>query len=548
MIHILSVDQFELAADRRDIVGVVLEPRVGSMGEDMRETYSITYYQSIRRRDAARGAFEMKKNEPRGDLRFVVIGAGMAGILAGVKLREAGFEDVTLYEKADRVGGTWRENTYPGLTCDVSSHSYTYTFEPNPEWSHRFPPGAEIEDYFEATAKKYGVTDLIVFNEEITRCEWRAGRWRLDLSSGARDEADVVIAATGVLHHPNVAQLDGLENFEGEVFHSARWDHAVPLDNRRIGIIGNGSTGVQIVSALAPRAGRLHHFQRTAQWIMPMENPAYTEEEKASFRQDPELMRALKDRLDSGEAIERFTNAIIDADSPEMKEIEEIVLENLENSVADPVLRERLYPSYRAACKRIIFSPNYYEAIQHPNAELITDPIEQVEAKGVRLASGRLVELDLLVLATGFRADRFMRPMGLAGRVGVKLEDVWEKRPHAYLSISIPEFPNFFMLNGPNGPVGNFSLIDIAERQMNYIEQLIELIRSGRCREVCATSEAMIRFDEERVEAAKNTIWATGCNSWYLDAEGVPASWPFSQKRFRDEMSQPRLDDYELDS
>ena len=490
----------------------------------------------------------MGSNQERDDLRIVIIGAGMAGILAGIKLREAGFDDVTIYEKADRVGGTWRENTYPGLTCDVSSHSYTYTFEPNPEWSHTFPPGAEIQDYFEGTARKYGVDELVVFNEEILRCEFAAGRWQIELSSGQRDEADIVIAATGVLHHPSYPDIPGLEDFEGALFHTARWDHNVPLDGQRIGIIGNGSTGVQIVSALAARVGALHQFQRTAQWVMPMHNAAYSDEEKAAFRANPDLMRELKSSFDTGEGVERFTNAIIDADSPEMREIEALVLENLETSVRDPELREQLRPSYRAACKRMIFSPDYYEAIQHPNCELVTDPIERVEAGGVRLSNGRLVELDVLALATGFRADRFMRPMDLIGTAGIRLEEVWEKSPHAYLSISIPGFPNFFMLNGPNGPVGNFSLIDIAERQMAYIEQLIELIRSGRCRYVSATPDAMARFDEERVEAAKHTIWASGCNSWYLDAEGIPASWPFTQKRFQQEMSEPKLADYLLES
>ncbi len=349
-----------------------------------------------------------------------------------------------------------------------------------------------------------------------------------------------------MLHHPNYPDIEGLDDFEGQLFHSARWDHDVPLDGRRIGLIGNGSTGVQIVTALASRAAELYQFQRTAQWIMPSENPAYTEEEKADFRENPALMRELKNEFDTGEGLARFTNAIIDAESPEMKEIEEIVLANLESSVSDSDLRERLHPTYRAACKRMIFSPNYYEAIQSPNVKLVTDGIERVEAKGVRLEDGRLIELDLLVLATGFRADRFMRPMELIGRNGIKLQEVWAKRPQAYLSISIPDFPNFFMLNGPNGPVGNFSLIDIAERQMEYIEQLIDLVRSGRCREVSASPEAMRRFDVERIEAAKKTIWATGCKSWYLDAEGVPASWPFSQKRFQQEMSRPQLEDYDL--
>ena len=488
----------------------------------------------------------MANQERANDLRVVVIGAGMAGILSGIKLREAGFADITIYEKADRVGGTWRENTYPGLTCDVSSHSYTYTFEPNPEWSHRYPPGAEIQEYFEAATRKYGIDELIVFNESVERCEHASGRWQIELASGRRDEADFVVAATGVLHHPNYPEIEGLDDFEGDLFHSARWNHDVPLDGRRVGLIGNGSTGVQIVTALASRAGELYQFQRTAQWVMPSENPAFSKEEKAAFRANPDLMRQMKEEFDTGEGVARFTNAIIDADSPEMAEIEAIVLANLEKNVEDPLLREQLRPSYRAACKRMIFSPNYYEAIQSPNVELVTSAIERVEATGVRLEDSRLIELDLHVLATGFKADRFMRPMELIGRNGAKLDQVWAKRPHAYLSISIPDFPNFFMLNGPNGPVGNFSLIDIAERQMGYIQQLLELVRTGQCRAVSATAAAMTRFDAERIEAAKKTIWASGCKSWYLDAEGVPASWPFSQKRFQMEMSQPHLEDYDL--
>lgn len=484
--------------------------------------------------------------EKRGDLRIVVIGAGMAGILSGIKLREAGFSDISIYEKADRVGGTWRENRYPGLTCDVPSHAYTFTFEPNPEWSHRFPPGPEIQNYFEDATRKYGIEERIRFNQPIEACEHRGGRWQIETKSGLRDEADVVIAATGVLHHPNLPDIQGLDDFQGALFHTARWDRDVPLDGRRIGVIGNGSTGVQIVSALASRAGALYQFQRTAQWIMPSENPTYTEEEKASFRADPEKLAEMKDFADSGPTIARFTDAITNPDSDAMKEIEDLVLANLEKSVRDDELREKLRPSYRAACKRLILSPNYYEAIQHANAELVTDAIARVEAEGVRLENGRLVALDVLALATGFRADRFMRPMKIIGRGGVDLDDVWAKRPHAYLSISIPEFPNFFMLNGPNGPVGNFSLIDIAERQMAYIGRLIDLLRGGRCRQVSASPVAMARFDEERIEAAKGTIWATGCRSWYLDAEGVPASWPWSQQRFREEMLEPRLEDYEV--
>jgi len=477
-------------------------------------------------------------------LRFAIIGAGMSGILSAIKLEEAGQGDFTLYEKADRLGGTWRENTYPGIACDVPSHLYSYSFEPNAGWSHRYSPGGEIQAYFEGVARRHGVVPRIRFGDEVARCEWSGGRWWLETKSGHRDEADVVIAATGVLHHPNLPDIAGLEAFEGALFHSARWDHGIALDGRRVGIIGTGSTAVQIVSAIVDRVGKLSLFQRTAQWIMPQENPPYSEAEKADFRSHPELMRQLHADM-SRLFAEGFSNAVVDASSPQMKLIEDACRANLESSVSDLVLREKLRPSYRAACKRLVISPDFYQAIQKPNAELVTEAIERVEAAGVRTRDGRLHELDVLVLATGFRADRFLRPMQVIGRGGRRLDELWSQRPVAYLSISLPGFPNLLMLNGPNGPVGNFSLIEVAELQMAYVLQLVGELRAGRCREISPTEEATSSFDAERVLAAKKTVWTTGCRSWYLDDRGIPASWPWTFDRFREEMAAPKLEAYE---
>ena len=481
--------------------------------------------------------------EGRRALRFAIIGAGMAGILSAIKLREAGETDITVYEKADRLGGTWRENTYPGLSCDVPSHLYSYSFAPNPEWSHRFSPGAEIQAYFEHVAREHGVVDLMRFGDAVDSCAFVDGRWQLRTARGHRDVVDVVIAATGVLHRPRYPEIEGLDSFGGAMFHSARWDQGVEIDGARIGVVGTGSTGVQIVSALVDRVARLSLFQRTAQWILPQENPAYTDEQKEAYRADGEQLREMHAHL--AEVFGMFAAAVVDADSPQIKAIEEMCLANLESSVPDPELRARLRPDYRAACKRLVISPNFYDAIQRPNAELVTEGIERIEPGGIRTRDGRLHELDVLVLATGFETNAFTRPMMVTGRDGMSLGEMWAKRPNAYLSISVPGVPNFFMLNGPNGPVGNFSLIQVAELQFDYILQLIEELQTGRCREISATRAAMDAFEAERVDATKHTIWMTGCRSWYLDDRGIPASWPFSFARFREEMAAPRMDAFE---
>jgi len=241
-----------------------------------------------------------------------------------------------------------------------------------------------------------------------------------------------------------------------------------------------------------------------------------------------------------------FSGAVVDAESPQMKMIEQACVANLEDNVTDPELRERLRPDYRAACKRLIVSGDFYRAIQSPNAELVTDAIDSVEAGGVRTVDGHLHELDVLVLATGFKVDAFVRPISVVGRDGQSLERAWSQRPEAYLSISVPGFPNFFMLNGPNGPVGNFSLVEVAELQVGYILQLVDRLRSGQCREISATQAALDEFEAARVEAAKKTVWATGCRSWYLDDRGVPAAWPWHFGRFRSAMSTPAWEAYEL--
>lgn len=481
-------------------------------------------------------------------LRYVVIGAGMSGILAAIKLKERGERDLVVYEKSHAIGGTWRDNRYPGLTCDVPAHAYTYSFAPNPEWSAFYAGGEEIQNYFNKVVADYGIGPLIRTDSEVVECIYDdvSSRWKLKLADGRTDAADVVIAASGVLHHPNVARIPGLESFAGKAFHSARWDDTAEVDDRRVGVIGCGSTGVQIVTALQKRSARVVHFQRSPQWIMPVEQFDYTDEDRAAFRANPQLIDDMRYGEQYWSAIHRFNRALVDPEGADMHEIEKLCRENLENKVSDPVLREKLLPNYRAACKRLIYSWNYYDAVQQPNVTVEIGAIERIEPGGIRMRDGSFHELDVIVLATGFKADRFIRPAIVKGKNGVCLDEKWKGSPSAYYAITLPDMPNFFMLNGPTGPVGNFSLIDIAERQWGYIEQLLQRLRDGQATEIAPTVEAMADYDARRIAAAKTTIFASGCTSWYLNADGVPVTWPWSYQSFADEMDNPRFKDYEL--
>lgn len=484
---------------------------------------------------------------PDGGPRVLVIGAGVAGLVAAIRLRESGIEDVVVVEKAERLGGTWRENTYPGVACDVPSHLYSYSFAPNPDWSHTYAPGDEILAYLEAVADQHGLRDLIRYGTEVTRLHHEPGGWSAETAGGETLRADVVIAATGVLHHPAYPDIEGLDRFDGPCFHSARWDHGVAIDGAKVGIIGAGSTAVQITTAIVDRVAELHLFQRTPQWVLAVPNDPTDAEERRYLASEPEAI--VTRRADLARTFEdNFADVVIDADAPGLALIEALCRANLEEHVTDPELRERLRPDHRAACKRLVISPGYYQAVSRSHVSVVTDGIARVEPDGIRTVDGQVHGIDVLVLATGFRVDRFLRPIEVTGTHGTTLEQAWAGRPTAYLGMSIPGFPNLFLLNGPNGPVGNFSLIEVAELQMSYLLQLLDLLRDPDVDEVVATAEATNRFEEERTEAARHTIWATGCRSWYLDDRGIPAAWPWTFQRYRDTLARPSLEHYELRS
>ncbi len=384
-----------------------------------------------------------------------VIGAGMSGLNMAIQLRRAGIESFTVFEKAASVGGTWRENRYPGLTCDVPAQWYTYSYEPNPEWTHRFARGPEIRQYFERVARKYNLLPKIRFGTEIVEASFGDSRWTLKTRTGEVHSADVLVAATGVLHHPSVPQIEGLDAFGGDSFHSARWPDGLSLKGRRIGIIGSGSTALQILPAIVEEVRNVHLFQRTPSWILPVPDRRYSGLEKAVLRRVPALSHLSYDVWDRMFTV--FADNSLgtkDGSSRLQPYVRYRCLQYLK-TVKDPGLRRKLTPDYAPMCKRLVISTSFYEAIQHPNASLETAGIERVLESGLLLKDGRKIDLDVLVLATGFHAHNYIRPARVTGRDGVRLDDVWSGSLRNYLSLAIPGFPNLFFMIGPNSPIGN---------------------------------------------------------------------------------------------
>jgi cation diffusion facilitator CzcD-associated flavoprotein CzcO len=475
------------------------------------------------------------------NLDICIVGAGMSGLLMGIRLKEAGIESFRIFEKAASLGGTWRENTYPGLTCDVPSFFYSYSFEPNLDWSHRFSPGSEILSYFQGVAEKYDLLPHISFNEKITSARYEDGRWSIETGSGEKISADVFITACGALHQWHYPKIDGLEKFEGAKFHSAEWNHDVELTGQRIGVVGNGSTGVQMMAPLSKVASHLTMFQRTAQWITPIGNKEYTPEQRRRTRRFPLIARIARRYYQW--MFETFSAGVVKPGR--RREVIAARCRQYLASVEDPELRRKLTPDYEPMCKRLILSRDFYPTLMKEHVDLVTEGIDHVEARGVVTTDGKLHELDVLVLATGFDTHAWGVDH-VVGADGLSLKDAWSQGTRAYRSVAMPGFPNFFMLVGPNSPIGNISLIDVSEVQAEYIMRCIHLLRKGKIQSLAPTTEATQEFHATLLEAMKDTVWVTGCNSWYLDADGVPNTWPWTASRFHKEMRKPRLDDFEL--
>ena len=478
------------------------------------------------------------------NLRVAIIGAGPSGICAAVKLRQIGITDIVIYEKADKVGGTWRDNIYPGLTCDVPSHLYRFSFAPNSHWTRRYAAQKEILEYLARVAEEFDINRVTRFSTEMTRAEWRDNKWHISSQHGDVDQFDAIISAVGVLHWPSVPDLEGLNDFSGPAFHTARWDSSLSLRGKRVGIIGTGATAAQIISEISDEVQHLTVFQRTAQWVLPLPNIEIDEEQRAAYQDNPELMQELYDFLTR--AYNDDYAAAIVGKNPRVYAETKKACEDYLATVRDATLREKLTPAYEVGCKRLVVSSNFYDAMQKPSVSLVTSAIKAIRPTGVEMDDGTLHEIDILILATGFNAHRPFGDAEIIGEGGLKLDDAWSEGAFAYRCATVPQFPNFFMIGGPNSPIGNFSYIMTGERVAEYVTKLLDVLRDSEIASISPKKKSTDEYYLALREQMKNTIWASGCKSWYIDSHGRAATFPWEFAVFEEFMSKPILDHFEL--
>jgi len=465
-------------------------------------------------------------------LDTLIVGSGFAGLGAAVRLDEAGRRDFLVVEKGDSLGGTWRDNSYPGCACDVESHLYSFSFFPNPEWTRTFARQPEIRAYLEATADRYRLRDRIRFGVHVVGAEWDGTAWDVRTSDGETLRARFVLFGTGALHDPAVPDLKGLDRFAGPAFHSAQWDHSVDLRGKRVAVIGTGASAIQFVPAIAPDVAHLTLFQRTAPWVLPKPDRPIPEGRRRLFRRFPLLQRLQRLSLywRHEALVAGFMHPAI------MKLVQRLGLLYLRRVFAgDAELRRRVTPTFTMGCKRILMSNDYYPALRRENVTVETAGIERVTERGVVTADGVEHEADVIVFGTGFTVAEGLATMNVTGRDGRKLADAWADGPEALLGTTVAGFPNLFTIVGPNTGLGHSSMVFMVESQLNYVLDALRTVDRHRAVAIDTRPEAQAEFNADLQDRLAPTVWSTGgCASWYLDASGRNRTlWPGSTATFR---------------
>jgi cation diffusion facilitator CzcD-associated flavoprotein CzcO len=464
--------------------------------------------------------------------RTAIVGTGFSGIGMAIRLLRDGERDFVLLERADEIGGTWRDNTYPGCRCDVPSHLYSFSFAPNPNWSSTFSPQPEILDYLRDVATRFGVLSHVRFGTELESAEWdeQASLWRIETSAGALT-ADVLIAAQGGLSDPHVPDLPGLDTFEGTSFHSAAWDHEHSLDGERVAVIGTGASAVQFVPRIQPLVGRLHVFQRTPPWVMPHPNRAMSDLEHKLYRRLPAAQQAMR----AGIYWARETFVLQFRHRRMRKLATRMALRQLEAQVPDAELRARLTPTYELGCKRILPTDEWYPTLMQPNVEVVTAGIREIRPRSIVSADGSEREVATIIFGTGFRVTDIPLAERVRGRDGRTLAQTWDGSPSAYKGATVAGYPNLFFLVGPNTGLGHNSIVFMIESQIAYVAGALAALRRRGARTVDVRPEAQAAYNAEIEAMTKGTVWVSGgCSSYYIDRNGRNSTiWPTFTYPFR---------------
>ncbi|HEY3960144.1 MAG TPA: NAD(P)/FAD-dependent oxidoreductase [Solirubrobacteraceae bacterium] len=478
--------------------------------------------------------------------RIAIVGAGFSGLGAAIRLKRRGEHDFVLLERADRLGGTWRDNSYPGCACDVPSHLYSFSFALNPDWTRLCSPQAEIQTYLERVATEHGIPPHIRLGHEMLEAAWNEQRVLWEIHTSAGDfTAEILISGMGGLSEPAVPQLEGLDSFQGTTFHSAQWDHEHSLAGERVAVIGTGASAVQFIPEIQPEVGELQVYQRTAPWIVPRSNGDIDPRVRRLFRRFPPAMKLVRGVLYwSAELL-----VLGLAKEPRlMRLLERVAKKNLARQVPDPALRAKLKPSFRLGCKRILFTDQYLPALTKPNVEVVSSPIREVRPRSIVTADGAERAVDTIIFGTGFHVTDQPLIDRLRGRDGRLLAEHWDGTMSAFNGTTITGFPNLFVLLGPYTGLGHTSIVIMIEAQIEYIMKALDVIDTHRGAAIDVRPQAQRAFVAEMGRMAEGTVWtAGGCKSWYLDSHGNASTlWPDFTFRFRSRTKRFDTCDYEL--
>jgi cation diffusion facilitator CzcD-associated flavoprotein CzcO len=458
--------------------------------------------------------------------RVIIVGTGFSGLGMAIALKKARVDDFVILEKAGDVGGTWRENTYPGCACDIRSHLYSYSFELKSDWSREFAPQEEILGYIRDCVDKYDLRRHIRFNTEVTGAEWDepTSTWQVTTGDGGTVRGRALVLGIGPLHLPSVPEIPGLERFEGTAFHSATWDHDHDLSGKRVAVIGTGASAIQFVPKIAKKTSQLTVFQRTPPWILPKPDRRFSSWEKRLFARVPLAQRAYRNLI-----YWQQESFVLGFEHPRLLRAgERLARWHLNRQVRDPEVRRRLMPDYTLGCKRTLVSSDYYPVFNRPDVELNTDGIAEIGERSILTESGRRIDVDTIIFGTGFHVTDAFDDAHIVGRDGVKIQDAWRDGMRAYLGTAVAGFPNLFMLVGPNTGLGHNSMIFMIEAQIRYVLRCLKLLGDRGSIEV--RPDAQERFNRWVQRRSKGAVWVSGgCKSWYLDRSGVNrAAWPAS--------------------